>query len=68
MVGTQLEAGAFNKEHQAKLLSKTNSLPLLEDKLCVLDKSESSSATLSGHIQPTAVVKVETSKCSTCNP
>ena len=27
IVGTQLEAGAFNKEHQAKLLSKTDSLP-----------------------------------------
>ena len=40
-VGTQLEAGAFNKEHQAKLLSKTDSLHPLEDKLCVLEKSES---------------------------
>ena len=63
MVGTQLEAGAFNKEHQAKLLTKTDSLPSLEDKLCVLENLESSSATLSGHIQPTAVVK-----CSTCHP
>ena len=67
MVGTQLEAGAFNKEHQDKLLSKTNSLHSLEDKLCVLQKSDSSSATLSGQIQPTAVVKVEPSKCSTCH-
>ena len=33
MVGTQLVAGAFNKEHQVKLLSKTASLHLLEDKL-----------------------------------
>ena len=33
MVGTQLVAGAFNKEHQAKLLSETASLHSLEDKL-----------------------------------
>ena len=33
MVETKLEAGAFNKEHQAKLLSETASLHPLEDKL-----------------------------------
>ena len=33
MVGTQLVAGAFNKEHQAKLLSETANLHSLEDKL-----------------------------------
>ena len=46
MVGTQLVAEAFNKE----LLSETTSLHWLEDKmdrLCALEKSESSSATLS---------------------
>ena len=41
MVETQLVAGAFNKEHQAKLLPKTASLHSLEDKLdrmCALEK------------------------------
>ena len=33
MVGTQLVAGAFNKEYHAKLLSETASLHSLEDKL-----------------------------------
>ena len=33
IVGTQLVAGAFNKEHQVKLLSETASLHSLEDKL-----------------------------------
>ena len=33
MVGTQLVAGAFNKEHQAKLESETASLHSLMDKL-----------------------------------
>ena len=61
--GRSIQQGA-----KAKLLSKTDSLPSLEDKLCTLEKSESSSPTLSGHIQPTAVVKVEPSKCSTCHP
>ena len=69
MVGTQLVAEAFNKE----LLSETTSLHWLEDKmdrLCALEKSELSSATLSGQIQSTAGVKVkktEPSKCSTCH-
>ena len=58
MVGTQLVAEAFNKE----LLSETTSLHWLEDKmdrLCALEKSESSSATLSGQIQSMARVKVK---------
>ena len=76
MVGTQLVAGALNKEHQAKVLSETASLHSLEDKLdrlMALEKSESSSATLSGQVQAPAVVKVvevkrvEPSKCSTCH-
>ena len=76
MVGTQLVAGAFNKEHQAKMLFKTASLHSLEDKLdrmCALEKSESSSATLSGQIQSMARVKVvevkktDPGKCSTCH-
>ena len=76
MVGTQLVAGAFNKEHQAKLLFETASLHSLEDKLdrmCALEKSESSSATLSGQIQSMARVKVvevkktDPGKCSTCH-
>ena len=76
MVGTQLVAGAYNKEHQAKLLSETANLLSLEDKLdrlCALEKSESSSATLSGQVQSTAGVKVvevkrvEPSKCSICH-
>ena len=61
MVGTQLVAGALNKEHQAKVLSETASLHSLEDKLdrlMALEKSESSSATLSGQVQALAVVKV----------
>ena len=33
MVGTQLVAGVFKKEHQAKLLSETASLHSLKDKL-----------------------------------
>ena len=60
MVGTQLVAGAYNKEYQAKLLSNTANLLSLEDKLdrlCALEKSESSSATLSGQVQTTPVVK-----------
>ena len=42
MVGTQLVAGALNKEHQAKVLSETANLHSLEDKLnrlCALEKS-----------------------------
>ena len=35
IVGIQLVAGAFNKEHQAKMLSKTASLHSLDDRLCV---------------------------------
>ena len=75
MVGTQLVAGALNKEHQAKVLSETANLHSLEDnlnKLCALEKSESSSATLSRQVQSTAgmrggeVKKREPSKCSTC--
>ena len=75
MVGTQLVAGALNKEHQAKVLSETANLHSLEDKLnrlCALEKSESSSATLSRQVQFTAgmrggeVKKREPSKCSTC--
>ena len=76
MVGTQLVAGAFNKEHQAKLLFETASLHSLEDKLdrmCALEKSESSSATLIGQIQSMARVKVvevkktDPGKCTTCH-
>ena len=76
MVGTQLVAGALNKEHQAKILSETASLHSLEDKLdrlMALEKSESSSATLSGQVQAPAGVKVvevkrvEPSKCSNCH-
>ena len=75
MVGTQLVAGALNKEHQAKVLSETANLHSLEDnlnRLCALEKSESSSATLSRQVQSTAgirggeVKKREPSKCSTC--
>ena len=75
MVGTQLVAGALNKEHQAKVLSETANLHSLEDnlnRLCALEKSESSSATLSRQVQFTAgmrggeVKKREPSKCSTC--
>ena len=67
-------AGAFNKEHQAKLLFETASLHSLEDKLdrmCALEKSESSSATISGQIQSMTRVKVveikktKPRKCST---
>ena len=49
-----------HREHQAKLLSETANLLSLEDKLdrlCALEKSESSSATLSGQVQTTPVVK-----------
>ena len=76
MVGTQLVAGALNMEPQAKVLSETANLHSLEDKLnrlCALEKSESSSATLSGQVQSTAGVRVgevkkgEPSKCSTCH-
>ena len=75
MVGTQLVAGALNMEPQAKVLSETANLHSLEDnlnKLCALEKSESSSATLSRQVQSTAgmrggeVKKREPSKCSTC--
>ena len=44
-------------EHQAKVQSETANLNSLEDKLnrlCALEKSESSSATLSRQVQPTA--------------
>ena len=61
MVVTQLVVGAFDKEHQAKILSEMAHLHSLEDKLdrlCVLEKSESSSTTISGQIQSTAGVKV----------
>ena len=67
IVGTQLVAEAFNKE----LLSETTSLHWLEDKmdrLCALEKSESSSATLSGQIQSTAGVKVKKTEPSKCPP
>ena len=76
MVGTQLVAGAYNKEHQAKLLSESASMLTLQDKLdrlCTLEKSESSSATLSGQVQLSAgvkeveVKKVEANKCSICH-
>ena len=76
MVGTQLVAGAYNKEHQAKLLSESASMLTLQDKLdrlCTLEKSESSSATLSGQVQLSAgvkeveVKKVEATKCSSCH-
>ena len=61
MVGTQLVAGALNKEQPVKVLSETASLHSLEeklDRLMALEKSESSSATLSGQVQALAVVKV----------
>ena len=76
MVGTQLVAGAINKEHQAKVLSETAGLVPLEDKLtrlCALEKSELSSAMLSGQVQSPAGVKVveiktpDLSRCSTCH-
>ena len=40
MVGTQLVAGAYNKEHQTRLLSESASLLTLQDKwdrLCSVD-------------------------------
>ena len=76
MVGTQLVAGAYNKEHQARLLSESATLLTLQDKLdrlCTLEKSESSSATLSGQVQLSAGVKevevkrVDANKCSSCH-
>ena len=76
MVGTQLVAGAYNKEHQAKLLSESANLLTLQDKLdrlSTLEKSESSSATLSGQMQFTAGVKevevkrIDANKCSSCH-
>ena len=50
MVGTQLVAGACNKEHRSKVLAESATLKSLEEKLerlSTLEKSESSSATLS---------------------
>ena len=76
MVGTQLVAGTNNKEHRARLLSESASLLNLQDKLdrlCTLEKSESSSATLSGQLQLSAgvkeveVKKIEANKCSSCH-
>ena len=67
---------AYNKDHQARVLSESASLLTLQDKLdrlCTLEKYESSSATLSGNVQFSAGVKVvevkkiDTSKCSSCH-
>ena len=51
MLGTQLVAGACNKEHRSKVLAESATLKSLEEKLerlSTLEKSESLSATLSG--------------------
>ena len=55
------ELRAYNEEHQARVLSESASLLTLQDKLdrlCTLEKYESSSATLSGQVQFSAGVKV----------
>ena len=52
MVATQLIAGLYNSEHQAKVLSESATLLTLEDKLkrlLVLDKSDTSLSTLAGN-------------------
>ena len=74
MVGTQLVAGAYNKDHQAKILSESVNLVTLQqklDRLTTLEKSESSSATLSSG-STAGVQQVESSKrdhptCRVCN-
>ena len=50
MVATQLMAGLYNTEHQAKVLSESSELQDLERKfnrLIVLEKSDASLSTLS---------------------
>ena len=52
MVATQLIAGLYNSEHQAKVLSESATLLTLEDKLkrlLVLEKSDTSLSTLAGN-------------------
>lgn len=50
-VATQLVAGLYNSDHQARVLSESASLPTLDDKLqrlLTLEKSEIASSSLSG--------------------
>ena len=52
MVATQLVAGLYNSEHQAKVLSESATLVTLEDKLkrlAVLETSDTSLSSLAGH-------------------
>ena len=52
MVATQLIAGLYNSEHQAKVLSESGTLTTLDDKLkrlSILEKSDSSLSTLAGN-------------------
>ena len=64
MVGTRLVAGSCNMEHRSKVLAESATLKTLEEKLarlCTLEKSETSSATLRGtHQTEPGVKEVET--------
>ena len=74
MVGTQMVSGALKKDHQAKILPETASLPSLKHKLnrmCALEKAKLSSAMLSRQIQSATGVKVgetRTSELSKSSP
>ena len=77
MVGTRLVAWSCNMEHRSKVLAESATLKTLEEKLarlCTLEKSETSAATLKGaqQVEP-GVKEVETPgggrqvpKCITC--